>query len=156
MSNKYTLPLKDVVNIHLNVSARAAARNAFNLCLLMGDIGSNVDFGEARIRTYTSTDEMLQDGFTLTDTLYKAAALVFGQSKVPPKVAIGRTLTKTSGYTQEMVDAALRILEKEAAPAVGAAFLSFFKRWDDDDGDGKSDYEQKEGNKDESIHQPRP
>ena len=43
MSNKYTLPLKDVVNIHLNVSARAAARNAFNLCLLMGDIGSNVD-----------------------------------------------------------------------------------------------------------------
>ena len=99
MSNKYTLPLKDVVNIHLNVSARAAARNAFNLCLLMGDIGSNVDFGEARIRTYTGTDEMLQDGFTLTDPLYKAAALVFGQSKVPPKVAIGRTVTKTSGDT---------------------------------------------------------
>ncbi len=96
MSNKYTLPLKDVVNIHLNVSARAAARNAFNLCLLMGDIGSKVDFGDARIRTYTGTDEMLQDGFTLTDPLYKAASLVMGQSKEPPKVAIGRVMTKTA------------------------------------------------------------
>ena len=91
-------------------------------------------------------------------TLYRTAILML---LAPVAMAIfawayGWASHDTSGYAQEMVDAALRILEKEAAPAVGAAFLSFFKRWDDDDGDGKSDYEQKEGNKDESIHQPRP
>lgn len=90
----YTLPLDPIANIMVNLSARSAVRKAFNLALLMGDVGDSVDFGSARIKTYESTTEMLQDGFTTSDRLYKAAALIFGQSKTPPKVAIGKA-TKT-------------------------------------------------------------
>lgn len=91
----YTLPLDPVVNIMVNLSARSAVRKQFNLALLMGDIGS-VDFGDARIRTYANVQEMLSDGFTTDDRLYKAAALIFGQAKTPPKVAIGK-VEKTTG-----------------------------------------------------------
>ena len=59
----HTLPLEPVVNILVNLSARSAVRKQFNLALLMGDIGT-VDFGSARIKTYSGTTEMLSDGFT--------------------------------------------------------------------------------------------
>ncbi len=93
----YTLPLDPVVNIIVNLSVRSAVRKQFNLALLMGDIGS-VDFGSARIRTYANLQEMLTDGFTADDRLYKAAALIFGQAKTPPKVAIGK-IEKTADET---------------------------------------------------------
>lgn len=95
----HTLPLEPVVNILVNLSARSAVRKQFNLALLMGDIGT-VDFGSARIKTYSGTTEMLSDGFTVTDRLYKAAALLFGQGKKPTKVAIGKA-EKTSGKNIE-------------------------------------------------------
>lgn len=86
----YTLPLDPVVNILVKLSARSAVRKQFNLALLMGEVGSAVDFGQSRIKTYASLQEMLSAGFTTSDRLYKAAALVFGQTKKPPKVAIGK------------------------------------------------------------------
>ena len=93
-------------------------------------------------------------------TLYRTAILML---LAPVAMAIfawlyGWGSHDDSGFSQQMVDTALRILEKEAAPAVGAAFLSFFKRWDDDDGDGKADVDQQKGaNKNnESLPQPRP
>lgn len=86
----YTLPLDTIVNIMVNLSARAAVRKQFNLALLMGNVDENVDFGTARIKTYENITEMLQDGFTTDDRLYKAAVLIFGQAKKPPKVAIGK------------------------------------------------------------------
>ena len=92
----YTLPLDPIANIMVNLSARSAVRKAFNLALLMGDVGDKVDFGSARIKTYENTTEMLQDGFTTSDRLYKAAALIFGQAKTPPKVAIGKAMKTDS------------------------------------------------------------
>lgn len=92
----YTLPLDPIANIMVNLSARSAVRKAFNLALLMGDVGDKVDFGSARIKTYENTTEMLQDGFTTSDRLYKAAALIFGQAKTPPKVAIGKAMKADS------------------------------------------------------------
>ena len=96
-----TLPLDPVVNIIVNLAAKSAVRKKFNLALLMGDIGNKVDFGTKRLRTYTGVSDMLADGFTVEDRLYKAAALIFGQSKVPPKVAIGKTGTVTVPATTE-------------------------------------------------------
>lgn len=77
----YTLPLDPIANIMVNLSARSAVRKAFNLALLMGDVGDKVDFGSARIKTYENTTEMLQDGFTTSDRLYKAAALILGRRR---------------------------------------------------------------------------
>lgn len=98
----HTLPLDPVVNVKYELSAVSAVRNKFDLACLMGDIGAAVDFGNKRIKTYTGTDEMLQDGFTLNDRLYKAAALIFGQSHSPNKVAIGK-VEKTKDKAEEPV-----------------------------------------------------
>lgn len=82
-----TLPLEPVVNVIVNLSARSAVRKAFDLALLVGE--TSVIPQEERIRIYSSISEMLEDGFTLNDRLYKAAALIFGQAKTPQRVAIG-------------------------------------------------------------------
>lgn len=82
-----TLPLEPVVNIIVNLAAKSAVRKAFNLALLIGE--TDIVKQAERVKTYTGIDEMLGDGFKTTDRLYKAAALIFGQAKKPPKVAIG-------------------------------------------------------------------
>lgn len=94
------LPIDPVVNIVVNLSTVSAARKAFNLALLVGDVDTaNVpDFADSRFMTYDSLDSMLQAGFTTEDRLYKAASLIFGQAKTPPEVAIGNK----KGYTVDV------------------------------------------------------
>ena len=94
MALKNVLPLDPAVNIVVNLAAMSPARNKFNLALLMGDVGTVADFADKRIVTYDSLTSMLQAGFTTEDRLYKAAALIFGQSKKPPLVAIGKIANK--------------------------------------------------------------
>jgi hypothetical protein len=94
MALKNVLPLDPVVNIVVNLAAMSPARNQFNLALLMGDVGTVADFADKRIVTYDSLTSMLQAGFTTEDRLYKAAALIFGQRKKPPLVAIGKVADK--------------------------------------------------------------
>ena len=94
MALKNVLPLDPVVNIIVNLAAVSATRKKFNLALLMGDVGSVADFSDKRIVTYDSLNSMLQAGFTTEDRLYKAAALIFGQRKKPPLVAIGKVVNK--------------------------------------------------------------
>lgn len=98
MALKNVLPLDPVVNVIVNLSAVSAARKAFNLALLVGDVDSSVvtDFKNNRVVTYDSLNSMLEAGFKMSDRLYKAAALVFGQAKTPPSVAIGK-ITSTEG-----------------------------------------------------------
>ena len=90
MALKNVLPLDPVVNIIVNLAAVSATRKKFNLALLMGNVGTVADFANKRIVTYDSLNAMLQAGFTTEDRLYKAAALIFGQRKKPPLVAIGK------------------------------------------------------------------
>jgi len=94
MALKNVLPLDPVVNIIVNLAAVSATRKKFNLALLMGDVGSVADFSDKRIVTYDSLNSMLQAGFTTEDRLYKSAALIFGQRKKPPLVAIGKIANK--------------------------------------------------------------
>lgn len=82
-----TLPLEPVVNIIVNLSARSAVRKAFNLPLIVGE--TNKITQAQRIQIFSGIDEMLKAGFTVEDRLYKAAALIFGQSKKPQRIAVG-------------------------------------------------------------------
>ena len=82
-----TLPLEPVVNIIVNLAARAAVRKAFNLALIVGE--TDVVTPQERIKIYSGINEMLEDGFTMDDRLYKAASLIFGQSKKPQRLAVG-------------------------------------------------------------------
>lgn len=92
-----TLPLDPVVDVVVNLSVRSAARKAFNVALLVGE--TTVISQEDRVKSYSSTTEMLSAGFLETDRLYKAAALIFGQSKKPPKVMIGKIGSISDGGT---------------------------------------------------------
>lgn len=83
-----TLPLEPVVNIIVNLSARAAARKSFDLALLIGARPEKLE-SDQRVDIFSGVNEMLEAGFTVEDRLYKAAALVFGQNKKPTRVAIG-------------------------------------------------------------------
>jgi len=85
-----TLNLDAVAEVVVDLSPTAATRKAFNVALLIGNVPtSDTDFTNARIAYYASLNDMLAAGFKITDRLYQAAQLIFGQSKVPPRVAIG-------------------------------------------------------------------
>lgn len=100
MALRNVLPIDPVVNIVVNLSTVSAARKAFNLALLVGDVDTTKvpDFAGTRFMTYDSLESMLQAGFTSDDRLYKAATLIFGQAKTPPTVAIGNK----KGYKVEI------------------------------------------------------
>ena len=91
-----TLSLNEIVKVTINLSPLAAVRNAFNLGLIIGT--STVIPTSERIRKYTSTDDMLSDGFTLFSPEYIAASIFLEQTLVPTYVYIGRqdlTATET-------------------------------------------------------------
>ena len=57
----YKLDLSPIVDVVINLSAKAAARKGFNLGLILGP--STVISTEERVRVYTNADQLLQDGF---------------------------------------------------------------------------------------------
>lgn len=83
-----TLSLNPIVNISVNLSARAAVRKGFNLALICGK--SQVIPQLERVRVYTSADALLDDGFTNDSEEYKAALLYFSASIAPTRLAVGQ------------------------------------------------------------------
>lgn len=81
------LPIDDIVRVVVNLSGVSATRKAFDLCLIIGE--NTVIPKEERVRLFSSTTEMAQAGFKLEDRLYKAAELLFGQNKKPPRILVG-------------------------------------------------------------------
>lgn len=81
------LDLKTIINVQVNLAARAAARKGFNVALILGT--SSVIPQIERVRIYTSTDAMISDGFTTDSAEYKAAALYFSATSGPVKLAVG-------------------------------------------------------------------
>lgn len=85
------LPMDDVVRIVVNLSNVSATRKAFDLCCIIGE--NTVIPTEERVRLYNSVTEMAQDGFTVDDRLYKAAQLLFGGRRKPPRILVGTLKT---------------------------------------------------------------
>ena len=90
-----SLPLDDIVNIKVNLPQITSTGREFNLPLLIG----NTSLFNERIKIYSSTDEMLEDGFLSSDRLYMAAALLFGQEETPDRIAVGKIGTVTEPNT---------------------------------------------------------
>lgn len=86
MANK--LSLSPIIDISVNLSARAAARKGFNIALICGK--SQVLPQLDRIRTYTSADALLDDGFTNTSEEYQAALLYFSANITPTRLMVGQ------------------------------------------------------------------
>ena len=89
-----TLDLKYNVDVIVNVAPRAAYRRLFNCMLIVGT--STIIPASERIRKYYSTDEMLADGWSISNPEYVAAQLAFSSPKPPSIISIGRQ-DQTSG-----------------------------------------------------------
>lgn len=114
-----TLSLKPVVDVSINLSPKAAVRNAFDLLMIAGD--STVVPVAERIRIYYGADEMLDDGFVGTEPEYIAAQLAFSATAAPDKIAIGRvdatngaihTLSVNNGGSGYQVDDVLTVVQQ--------------------------------------------
>jgi hypothetical protein len=83
-----TLSLNPIVNVIINLSPLSAIRNGFDLGLIIGS--ATVIPKSERIRIYTDTNSMLEDGFKDNDPEYKAAQLYFSSPGQPTRLAVGR------------------------------------------------------------------
>ena len=83
----YKLDLTPIVDVVINLSAKAAARKGFNLGLIIGK--STVIPKTERVRIYTSASQMLADGFESTSAEYQAALLYFAATTSPRQLAVG-------------------------------------------------------------------
>lgn len=73
-----SLSKKKDVDVIVNLSPRALPRNGFNIGLIIGK--TDVIDADTRIKGYSSPEEMLEDGFALTDPLYLGAVEYFAQN----------------------------------------------------------------------------
>lgn len=83
-----TLNLDTIVDVVVSVSPASAPRATFNQMLVVGS--ATVISVEDRLAQYTSTADMLADGFVITDAEYVAALKYFGQTPAPNILWVGR------------------------------------------------------------------
>jgi hypothetical protein len=72
-----SLSLKKDVDVIVNLSPRALPRNGFNIGAIIGK--TEIITTTQRVKAYGEADEMLEDGFALTDPLYLGAVEYFKQ-----------------------------------------------------------------------------
>jgi hypothetical protein len=85
------LSLMDIIEVNVSVAEGAVAPFAFNQGLMIGTSSVIPSYGpDSRIREYSTTDEMLVDGFTDSDPEYLAATLYASQPSNPGAFWIGR------------------------------------------------------------------
>jgi hypothetical protein len=106
-----TLNLNNLVKVNVYLSPIAAARKGFNLGLIIG--ASSIIPTSERVRIYTETKGMLEDGFKATDPEYKAALLYFGRTPAPSRLAVG---VKAEGETAVQALTACRAANNEWYP----------------------------------------
>lgn len=94
MATPESFSLDSIVDITVEVSPLAAPRATFNIACIIGS--TDVIDTTERVRLYENADDMLDDGFALTDPEYLAASIYFSQSPQPRKVYIGRQDLTTS------------------------------------------------------------
>jgi Protein of unknown function (DUF3383) len=86
------LPLSSVVDVSVYISPIAPSPPQFNQGLIIGNSTVIPSWGgpNPRARQYSSTKDMIADGFTTSSPEYLAASLYFGQTESPIYVWIGR------------------------------------------------------------------
>lgn len=82
-----TLSLNDIVDVSVSIGPVSPVRTNFNIALILG--ASEVISTTDRVKTYSSTGDMIADGWTGTEPEYIAAQMYFSQTPRPNKVAIG-------------------------------------------------------------------
>jgi len=76
----------DFVSVTISRETARVTRTGFGTSLLFGNHYRN----PYRVRTYSDPADMLDDGFTTSDDLYKAALKLMGQELSPPQFKVAR------------------------------------------------------------------
>ncbi|MGO4496421.1 DUF3383 family protein [Paenibacillus sp. 2RAB27] len=83
-----TQSISSIVNVSVIVSPLSTVNGTFNLGLIIGK--STLITPLVRVKTYTSPDAMISDGWAGTEPEYLAAQIYFSANPRPNSVAIGR------------------------------------------------------------------
>jgi hypothetical protein len=89
-----SLNTRRLIRIDVVLAPVSSGRRGFGTMLALGD--SDVIDAVERVRTYIDLKSVIEDGFSITDPEYLAAALYFGQSPKPNELQIGRWIQAAS------------------------------------------------------------
>ena len=85
------MALKDIVNVNITRQTTSVAVAAFNVPLILSTFAaSKTRAAFTRARSYTSIQELADDGWASTDAVYKMANAIFSQNPCVSKVIVGR------------------------------------------------------------------
>lgn len=84
--------ISEIVNVTISRETAAVSRASFGVMMHLS-LGRVFDTGETW-REYTSSADLLTDGFKTTDTAYLAANIMFSQPISPEKIIIGQRKTE--------------------------------------------------------------
>lgn len=75
-----------LVNVHITLNTAGITQEGFSTLLCVGPHMH----GLPRVSTYTNVNQMIEDGFSADDALYKMVAAAFAQTPAPAQVKVGR------------------------------------------------------------------
>lgn len=75
-----------IVNVQIALNTTGVSKLGFSTIMVVG----NHNHGTGRVLAYTDVDEMIDDGFKATDSVYKAVSAAFSQTPRPTQVKVGR------------------------------------------------------------------
>lgn len=103
------MALKDIVEVNITRQTTSVAVAAFNVPLILSQFATNkTTTAFTRARVYGSVAEMVSDGWTSSDAVYKIANAIFSQNPSVNKIVVGR-----KDSNDATVDAALNAIANE-------------------------------------------
>jgi len=89
------VPISDIVNVQITLLASGITQAGFGVPCIVTDETPSSSWGTERIRSYASTDDVLDD-WASSDDAYKAAAAIFSQTPKVPLIKIGLEDTRVA------------------------------------------------------------
>lgn len=80
-----------IVNVQISLNTTGITQLGFSTVLVVGAHAHSL----SRVTSYTDVDEMLDDGFDVSEPLYKAVSACFSQTPRPTAVKVGRIACNT-------------------------------------------------------------
>lgn len=93
--------LDRIVNVDISLNTTGVSTEGFSTILCVGPHLHSLP----RVSTYTSADQMLEDGFSADDPLYKMVSAAFSQTPSPAVVKVGRRQVNSCTVTVAQIGA---------------------------------------------------
>lgn len=75
-----------IVNVQISLNTNGVSKEGFSTMLVVGTHANNLN----RVTTYTNINDLINDGFSTDDPIYRAVSVAFSQTPRPRQVKVGR------------------------------------------------------------------